>query len=103
VLLAGARENSKGDDMQVDDKLFTEVVRELDLYIKVMSNLLTDSQLDRVSTVGSQLVGIGDAPSAVKLRDRCAITASILDRAAKLLTPNTTGDVALTAKGSARR
>lgn len=72
--------------MKVDDKLFLDMVRELDLYVEIMVNLLTDSQLDHVSTIGSMLVSTGDVPSGVKLRDRMDMTARLRDEAAKLLT-----------------
>ena len=49
--------------------LFIQVLRELDLYLEITKNLLTDSQLDHVSTVGSQLTTTGDIPSAITLRD----------------------------------
>jgi hypothetical protein len=35
--------------MQVDDNIFKDVVRELDLYLEVLKNILTDRQLNALS------------------------------------------------------
>jgi hypothetical protein len=65
--------------------LFIQVLHELDLYLEITKNLLTDSQLDHVSTVGSQLTTTGDIPSAITLRDRWEISARIREKAIRLL------------------
>jgi len=71
--------------MQVDDDIFKDVVRELDLYLVVVSNLLTNEQLDHVATIGSTLVDSNDISSAITLRERCKVSSEIRDRAAKLI------------------
>lgn len=71
--------------MQVDDDVFKDIVRELDLYLEVVKNLLTNKQLDHVATIGSTLVDPKDISSAITLRERWKVSAEIRDRAARLI------------------